>query len=338
MRSWKTICYNIEPSSLASIVDEASVRQLQALAPGTSRSDAFSVTALLQDGTFFPGLRIPAARAQLLTNIMSFDGMIPSLFTFFEDLKYLEPAAKILRKLLPEREKRSLWPALSAYYFTPARSIFECPQGQFNNLDPAWSADAKMRGYYVLWLFALRNFPEMINIAPRKDPTKSKPQIVEPNPRLWREFGSLTLKVGFRTPAAEALASQGTHQELASKIIQQQGFQVEHNRDAVEDLSLLLARLRRANVEYSPPAFVADDVLSAYRRYGRPFEEDHHNDKDVLFLPTIYQEAGESGGDITTAFRKRHMFRSFFAITTVCLPSTVASMLGLTRIRPLNCP
>ncbi|KAK3115490.1 hypothetical protein LTR53_005106 [Teratosphaeriaceae sp. CCFEE 6253] len=127
------------------MVDEAS-----ALAPKISAFDRATVEALVEDNEFFPGLQAPAARSQLRANIMALDGMIPSLYTFFEDLKYLEPAAKILKKLLLEKEKRGIRPALSASYFTPGHNLIECPEGRLNSLDIESSSTANTYGYQQL--------------------------------------------------------------------------------------------------------------------------------------------------------------------------------------------
>ncbi|KAK3115491.1 hypothetical protein LTR53_005107 [Teratosphaeriaceae sp. CCFEE 6253] len=156
----------------------------------------------------------------------------------------------------------------------------------------------------------------MINETPRKDRTKSRPEAQQSNPRLWREFGSLALQLGFKTTKAERFAAQDSRLDLVAKTIEHLGYHVRDNRQVTEDLITTLSRLRGVAGDYVPPQYVANTTLASDKRYGRPFEEDHYRDKGSLFLPAIYQSVDVSAEDITTAYRKRHMFRTFFDITT----------------------
>lgn len=272
----------------------------------------------MQNWTLFTFTQSTVVREQLLANLTSFDGMIPSLYTFFEDLKYLEPAAKIIRKLLPPGEKRSLRSSLSAHYFAPECNTLECPEGQFQNL--LLHESTFESGYHQLWLFALRNFPEMINMSPRKEPTRSKPLIVEPSLSTWRRLGLLAAQLGFKTAMVESFCA-ATDQESSVRVVEHLGYDAAHNHSVVTDLTEVLSRLRRTPPAFSAPSFVSDAELSLERRCGRPFEGDHYKDKNHLFLPSIYNKDVETGHDITTMFCKRHMVRTFLGIAEniVCM-------------------
>ncbi|KAK0972647.1 hypothetical protein LTR54_017522 [Friedmanniomyces endolithicus] len=237
--------------------------------------------------------------------------MVPSLYTFFEDLKCLEPAAKIIRKLLPPGEKTSLRSSLSAHYFAPERNTFEFPEGEFHTLPS--HIDNFESGYHQLWLFALRNFPEMINMSPRKEPTRRKPLIVEPSPIVWRKLSQLAVQLGFRTAPVESLCA-ATDQESSLRVIKHLGYDAAHNHSILTDLTEVLSKLRKTPTGSPAPSFVSDAELSLERRCGRPFEGDHFKDKNRLFLPSVYKKDVGTGHDITTMFCKRHMVRTFLGI------------------------
>src|SRR6186713_3303299 len=102
---WEAIASGYSPM----LVDSLTVRNLELSAPGISEFDAAHVANLMDEGMIFPSLQNRDARQAILTSIQSIRCMIPSLRTFFEDLKYLEPCSLILKSLLGRSETRPLW-------------------------------------------------------------------------------------------------------------------------------------------------------------------------------------------------------------------------------------
>lgn len=78
-------------------VDWNTVRHLELRAPCT-QSDAIYIRTLMDRGQIFPGVKDPSVRSQLLQRILSIQTIIPSIWTFHENMKYFSIAARILRK------------------------------------------------------------------------------------------------------------------------------------------------------------------------------------------------------------------------------------------------
>lgn len=70
-------------------IDLDTVDALQLLAPGKSRNDAKTACGLILSGQAFTELS-DEERRTMWDRMKDFDGLVPSLYTLFEDFKYLE--------------------------------------------------------------------------------------------------------------------------------------------------------------------------------------------------------------------------------------------------------
>lgn len=90
------------------IVDVSSVEQLQGLASRHSTVDTDCIADMMSTKKFFSKVNSEGDRAAILARLLSVQNMIPSLYTFFKNLKYLEPCAEVLRGLLPPGTRKSV--------------------------------------------------------------------------------------------------------------------------------------------------------------------------------------------------------------------------------------
>ncbi|KAF2259650.1 hypothetical protein CC78DRAFT_410437, partial [Lojkania enalia] len=213
------------PSNSRRYVDTVTVQHLESCAPGVSENDERRVTFLMESNQIFATLPDePGIKNEILQSIKSVRCLIPSLRTFFENQKYLEPCCIILRTLLGESEKRSIWKGFSANYFRPPELYVQYSEQSTRTFSLSESSvisfhAGKAIGYLQLWLFCLRHFPEMTSIAPKMTPGMKK-QRRDHNPALWQKLGRLAVALGFRTPPALQLAAQSPDRENAMQFLQ----------------------------------------------------------------------------------------------------------------------
>ncbi|PPJ60726.1 hypothetical protein CBER1_11370 [Cercospora berteroae] len=308
-KSWEQI------TSLAQdAVDIGTVKALEGLAPAFSQSDSASVRQAMHLKTLFPSIDDEQERCELLRNILATSTLIPSLLTFFESLKYLEPCAKVLRSLLPPRMKRTIRQSLWGSYFQPAELVIEYPEGVIRSALPSSMTVVRSAAYLQLWLFALRHFPELTNSTPRKDSDQGKPLATEPNPLLWQRFGELACALGFATTAAKNLQGSDAVGQLATRISEQCGFE----EDVRAQLVGLFGGVRIAGLT-SEPSLVGSAIIPFARRYGRPFQTDHVYDKKFLYLACMFSGSSSTGFDVTSFFCKRDMISHFLSIPDISI-------------------
>ncbi|OBT64130.1 hypothetical protein VE03_06282 [Pseudogymnoascus sp. 23342-1-I1] len=103
-----TISHIIGDNSLIHGVDRASVERIQLRAPAISKMDSQYIEAEMLSDRLFPAIKDPAARSGILQRLLGTEQPILSIYTLFKDLRYLDPAARAMRALLPKRSKESL--------------------------------------------------------------------------------------------------------------------------------------------------------------------------------------------------------------------------------------
>jgi hypothetical protein len=256
-------------------------------------------------------------RATILASLLSVRSMIPSLFTFFEDLKYLEPCAKVLKALLPPGTRKSLTRGLMGSYFQQEEVLVEHASKDLRTHSVMASETASALACQQLWLFAFRNFPLMTNFTTRKELDKCKPAAVEPSPFAWQEFAELALSLGFKTPLIDELRSKDSTKLIIAQLFERfTDPQSVNDSNASEKIAAILGSLQRRKESGGRPVFTSGDQLPTLRRCGRPFEDDHLADKPCLYLPHMHREPSR-GANITTFYRKWNMFRVFMGIKDV---------------------
>lgn len=312
--TWTGITANID---VRNVVDASSVEQLQSLAPHHSSADAKTIDDMIKTNKIFTTLTGESDRSVVLANLHSIQSMIPSLFTFFEDLKYLEPCAKVLKALLPPRGKKSIFRGLMGFYFPRDQIYVEHASHDMRIHTGSGSEIVRTFAYQQLWLFALRNFPLMTNFTTRKVLDKDKPAAVEPSPHVWREFGELASLLGFKTSAIDELCSRDSTKLVVAQLFDrfsEPGLM--NDSRAADEIAAILKALNRRKEPVGEPCFTGGDQISLAERCGRPFEDDHRIDRPYLYLPHIHRIPA-TGTTITTFYRKWCMFRIFLGIRDV---------------------
>lgn len=306
-----------EGISVAGIVDLQSVTRLQTLAPYHSTVDCEEVSNLITTHSIFTRVSSQEDRDALKKNIHSIRTTIPSLYTFFEDMKYLEPCAKVLRALLPPRTKQSTYCGLTSIYRQPKDILVEHTHNDLRV--HACERHAARLGIQQLWLFVLRNFPLMTNFTTRKAFDKDKPNAIEPSPTVWQEFGALARRLGFYGVLVSDLETKDPTGALVCQLLDRYAEGSSKDQAAADKIGNILRSIRGQRVHCKSANFVSTQrQIAAVERCGRPFEDDHHNDKACLYLPEIYR-ASHRGFNITTFYRKWCMFRAFMGIEEVGL-------------------
>ncbi|CEO59622.1 hypothetical protein PMG11_04291 [Penicillium brasilianum] len=108
---WSSLVASSGP--LMKKIDQDTVETLQLLAPGKSRADAKTACGLVLGGHAF-GKFDDDERRNIWNQMKDFDGLIPSLYTLFEDFKYLESCAHCVKRLIGP--STSIWETMSSMF------------------------------------------------------------------------------------------------------------------------------------------------------------------------------------------------------------------------------
>ncbi|KAK7179082.1 hypothetical protein PSPO01_14865 [Paraphaeosphaeria sporulosa] len=302
----------------ASYVDNATVRGLELRAPGVSKADLREIT---QNSEILSGAS-DAERTQAIAKFKQIKCVIPSLRAFFENQKYLEPCSWILRKLLGACEpKRSLKEGFGARYFSRTSFLVQTSEQHVHTspLQEPSNGWARQLGYVQLWMFCLRNFPEMTEMTPRLGSRKRKAEKTS-NQSLWHKLATLAWRLGFDTEEIRKLKDQDPDRKQVRSLLQT--IRPCHDMDNEAHIDQIVAVLN--SMEEVPRITRTGNLIGRpryhpSRRCGRPYYDDHEEDKEHLFLPLLWQtiDEGHEDVDVTSLYVKRDFLYAFFGKDTV---------------------
>lgn len=335
----RTVWDRITGAMPGDIVDAETVERLQLLAP---RSRDFRIVRkLMLNQSLFPNVTRKSERNSLLHNLRQVSCLIPSLHTFFENLKYLEPCCLALRSLLPAKHRKTIQQALGNAYATPERPLVETARGHAF-YEASGSSNDQRRAYHQLWLFAMRHFPELTTHTPRKDPNRSRPLPRGPNPLFLGRLGALSQALGFRTRQAMELCENDPEAKLIVEFLHRAAVE-SPSASQVNAISALLESIR---AEPADPSNSLEDVsmssdydsatdsdespsdgaaaatgslprsslVPVDKRCGRPFQTDHYADRNKLYLDSLCA-MDDPVSKVTSLVVKRDLLQAFLGIS-----------------------
>lgn len=292
-----------------SLVDPVTAAKLELLAPWTSEIDRKSVADMMARNELFPSVVDQNARSKLLQNICEVECLIPTLWTFFENLKYLEPCCDAIKQILGDKLRGTLRRSLMGCYFAPEKVLIQSSEeSKVEFTGQITQGEAAQLAYVQIWASCARNCDSLTMFTPRKEIGKTKPRKKEPNPLLLQNLAELVTSLGFKIPRAIELATRDSQSQLALEYLQkvnpsQQTFSSSQIQGVV---SAAAQSSKHTSIQCIEPA----KHMTLDRRCGRPFEDDYLTDKASLFFPTIYGETAYS--DVTLGFVRNDLFTQFF--------------------------
>ncbi|CUS07176.1 unnamed protein product, partial [Tuber aestivum] len=201
---WRRICVD-RPDIMAS-TDSKTVDLVQLRAPCASKVDRNHIELGMDSMLLYPAVINIQDRYSIREGICQMR-QIPSLFTFFEDLIYLECCSKALRSLF-DSSQGTIHESMSQLYTrhsaTDCLLPIQLQDGTFREC-AGNDIDGQEFGYQQLWLYVMRHFPEMVPATPRKENGIPKPKVKEPDSRTWYGFAALAQHLGFASEQIAAL-------------------------------------------------------------------------------------------------------------------------------------
>jgi len=318
--TWTQIVGDEEADQLR--LDANTIAILQGRCPSQSSADRAHVQIRMIAGDVLPAVTADDQRSRIFDRVCSIGHVIPSIHTFLEDTKYLEPPARILKELLPGKCKGSLSQHFSALHSGQTKVKVQTSEFTFEDRTLP-SGRSSWLSYRQLWLFALRHFPVMDGQSPRRDKTKQSTLHKGRQPRRWYELWSLASENGYRRirrlyrdrTAADAEAIE----DCVRNILPSKYYTIDSDR--MRQILLLNCQLL-GDVPYVKRGLVAPELTSDHEgcgsdisdRCGRPRERSFQLDEESLFLEHIYSTSYSTVPKryLTSFAVKRDFFRAFF--------------------------
>ena len=286
----------------------------------------------MNEGIIFSKVTAEPARQSILQNLNTIRCLIPTLNTFFQNLKYLEPCCATLRCLLPPKMNKTVFQAYRNAYVGPAAHAVDTAQGLRSCEAVADENAQRDRNYHQLWLFAMRHFTELTPHFTRKDPD-AKSRLSKPNrgahPIVLQRFARLATLLGFRTCQTRQILAKDTCRTLAAEFLEDAGVD-KPTPVSIDGVASVLRRARRARdaAEDAPPDdnALVEAVAPAVSRYGRPFQHDHFQDRCLLYLDALHDMKVTHETRVTTVVVKRDILQAFLGVLDIQVRLPSASL------------
>ncbi|KAI2812139.1 hypothetical protein CBS115989_10745 [Aspergillus niger] len=204
-------------NTLSVHADAETVLALESQVPKLSEPDReYLRSRVMDDRTLFPSIDDSGTRAALWERLKQIDTPIPTLATFFQDLRFLGVASKVMKDLLlPPEDLGSK---------KTKKITIDCELGTQHRTDASVSLrETRLqvrRGLHELWRFSFQYGLDMTKVARRQPHKRKKSCSSYPvlncstsidRTALWRHFFWLADQHGFQIPAvAEFVPGQAS--------------------------------------------------------------------------------------------------------------------------------
>jgi len=304
------------------LTDSATVEALQLRAPSASTEDAAFINNGMTSRKLWPFITDSAVREKIRLNVLSTQGLIPTLWSYREDTKYLEPCVNAMKLLVDVGPTETLRKAFFRIYTDK-----NIKRGSYLQQDDEHKvvkviddrADRFQFHYIQLFLYCARHFLRMVNVACRKDVDEHKPIIREPSAKIIYRFAVLARNFGFDSPQIQQLmSSDPTTQVVFDSLVRLESDEDDFDEKSLRDEAHQIVKFRQKQRRKQPhatrkkPCLTSDTVdQSLAERCGRAFDKAQKDDKKFLFLRWVSADLDSRGRYITSFYVKRSILLSF---------------------------
>jgi len=301
-------------------VDQVTVKALELKAPKSSGRDAQVLQGQLLSGQIF-GVFSQQDREAIWSELSSIEGLIPTLYSCFEDIKYLQGPADCIKRLIKLSPRDTVYTAMEQSFSDVNQVSDQCLLQEADStftVTPGNAGDRFDLGYRQIWLYAMRHFREM-PVEPKK---KKKNLLAKPGARradetVLCEFAALADRLGFESGEISALKQRSSDREIARNALLEarKSNRFEYS-DALFESHIaqivgMFSTATPTRCERAGPALVADDPNASGNRCGSPDEQAHEEDVKSLFITSLHNAREEQGETITSFFVRRSVYFVF---------------------------
>jgi hypothetical protein len=296
---------------------------LQSRAPGISSEDSIALETPFEKGQLFSSIKDLSQRRMICANLQKITTLIPTLYTLFEDIKYLDEPAKIMKQLFgisgkTRTIKEEMYQKFSSENLKDGEFFIQVSENSYRRVE--CSSDGQFElGYLQLWLGVFRDWTKLGPGVPKKEPGEKKPVPQSSDPKKWYQLAALARKSGFESDMILQLLDQDPDRKSAKDflLMARPPEDFEYDARAFESFVTRIADILKSANErpqrsQKPSLLVFGPGESLERRCGRTFNNAWKADRKHLFLDTLYAPQRGNGGGVSSFLVRSSVFFHFF--------------------------
>ena len=303
-------------------VDCATIKLLQLRAPGISIQDRNALNEPFKTGVLFPSIRDPSERLKIWTNLQNIKMLIPTLFTLFEDIKYLKEPATVMKQLfnISSKSKRTIKEEMYYNFSENGEDEYSIEQsGNSCRGVKCHPNDHFEFAYREVWLCAWRDWAKLIPAVPKKELGEKMPIPHVPDAKKWYKLAAGAKRRGFGSCEIERILAQDPDRRRAKDFLLEDysSEDVEYDDHVIDEfVKYTLAAKKSAHhrsQQLSIPALLVHGTGESHeRRCGRTFEKAYNADRKHFFLHDIYNSRQGDGDGVSSFLVRSSVFFHFF--------------------------
>ncbi|GLA67536.1 hypothetical protein AtubIFM54640_010855 [Aspergillus tubingensis] len=310
----------VDGNSIASKkIDHDTVDQLQSLAPG-SCSDAKIAKELVLRGQVFAAFS-EAERIGIWARMQRFDGLIPSLYTFFEDFKYLVSCAHCIKRLLGH-VKGSIHTTMNHMFVAPPEGecLIQTSESSFRTARVSPMEQFEL-GYRQVWLYAMRHYPLMPPDPKTDAKLFANSNRAKADEHTVCEMARLAYRLGFRSSEIEELVNRSPDRAIARTALLQARkpgiFRYDpHMFELLVDKIIECFQNAIPDQARTSPENLTNFATDLRMRCGLSRMQMHNYDSLYLFIDHLHADKVPMTEIVTGFFVRRCVYFSFFGDLT----------------------
>lgn len=308
---WYSVFEGHEPSMEK--LDVTSVKAVELTAPGAYSNTAIDINSQILTGKIFSAYT-KEEQIRIMANLCSntTDCLVPSLYGFFENIKYLKHAADCLKRVFDIKPGKTVRSTLAGY-FPEERLNDKCryvqvAESSFKRIPVTETTDHFDIVQRQIWLYAFREYPEM--------PAEQKKKLAGPkggiaNEQVIHRLGSLASQLGFECDEIRNLLQRDPERDMTRRFLNEvrnpSQYKYEDIENTISKILDLVASTR--NLEHP-----GTNTLITSRKpqlCGTPNFSDHPRIKSFAFLNNLHAPTEQVHTE-TCCFVQRSIYFSFF--------------------------
>lgn len=311
-------------------VDHATIKTLDSRNPRYCPADRNLLQPMFDSGQVFRRFS-PDMRHEIWQRLVGRPDLVPTLFSFFHNLKYLKALATCLKTLVTTEYRQTVAKAFDVAFDSGA------VQGGAGDGDADGNGDGdgvilpdrngraqSNTAYRQLVLFAMRNLEALLPGSLLVDGKKLRDQ-ADHNDFAKHEFALLAHQLGFRSTNIKKQLAKNPFRDAACRMVRlvlddvpsTVAIDEEGRQTYIQAMADILQRLRRdlrdpRELEAEPVNDVGPEETDRKRRSNCPYRQAHEVSRRLLTWTYMHQTEPETMARLTPAFIRRDIYLFFF--------------------------
>lgn len=315
VRDFWTSVIGSEKASLERI-DYPSVKMLELRIPATSESDRDFLQPLFQSGKILRHFS-PSERNEIWERLLRYRALIPSLYSFFENFKYLMVLADCLKKLVAPEYRQTVAEAFERAFQNGVPTNFDDTGQELRTSSKSGKLRCNM-AYRKVILCAMQQLEVLRPGSVLAEAGESK-VLSKPSSTAWHDFASLAERVGFRSPFITDILLKDPDRTTARQSLLLVRANVESMyterelQPYIDEIAAVYARLRKDyDAIHEPILMCSGTGENLDRRCGCPYRRAYEESSKSLVLAYVHQPDPTGAGEPTPFFVRRDVYLFFW--------------------------